>query len=96
MSRRIVDARADSKGNISHVRLDGNQRFTPVATAIPMARRGEIANAHVVDRRGAITHLSRALQPVDEVVGRRSEIAAAVRTGQAGEVQQHAAGARKA
>ncbi len=38
MSRRIVDARADSKGNISHVRLDGNQRFTPVATAIPMAR----------------------------------------------------------
>lgn len=57
MSRRIVDARADSKGNISHVRLDGNQRFTPVATAIPMARRGEIANAHVVDRRGAITHL---------------------------------------
>jgi Protein of unknown function (DUF3892) len=57
MTRRIVDARADGKGNISHVRLDGNQRFTPVTQAIPMARRGEIENAHVVDRRGAVKHL---------------------------------------
>lgn len=57
MTRRIVDARADRSGNISHVRLDGNQRFTPVAQAIPMARRGEIENAHVVDRRNAVTHL---------------------------------------
>jgi hypothetical protein len=57
MARRIVDARADTKGNISHVRLDGNQRFTPVAQAIPMARRGEIADTHVVERRGAVTHL---------------------------------------
>ena len=55
--RRIVDARADSKGNITQVRLDGNARFTPVKTAIPMADRGQIENAHVVRRANAQTHL---------------------------------------
>ncbi len=55
--RKIVDARADSKGNISHVKLQGNQNFTSVERAIPMADRGYIANAHVVRRAGAVTHL---------------------------------------
>jgi hypothetical protein len=55
--RKVVDARADSKGNISHVRLEGNERFTPVKTAIGMADRGELSNAHSVRREGAVTHL---------------------------------------
>lgn len=55
--RKIVDARADSGGNITAVRLDGNQNFTSVERAIPMADRGEIENAHVVRRSGARVHL---------------------------------------
>lgn len=55
--RRIVDARADSEGDITHVRFEGNQRFTSVVTAIPMADRGEIENTHVVRRSNAKTHL---------------------------------------
>lgn len=55
--RKIVDARADSDGDITHVKFAGNQRFTSVETAIPMADRGEIENVHVVRRSGAKTHL---------------------------------------
>ena len=46
--RKVVDARADSDGNITHVRLDGNERFTPVEQAMRMADDGGIANAHTV------------------------------------------------
>jgi hypothetical protein len=27
--RKVVDAKQDSNGNISHVKLEGNQNFTP-------------------------------------------------------------------
>ena len=46
--RRVVDARADSEGDITHVRLAGNSRFTPVKTAMQMADRDELSNAHSV------------------------------------------------
>ena len=46
MKRKVVDARQDDKGNITQVKIQGNQNFTPVATAIDMAKRGELANAH--------------------------------------------------
>ncbi|MCG8606124.1 DUF3892 domain-containing protein [bacterium] len=46
--KKIVDAEADSKGNISKVRFRGNRTFTPIDTAIRMAERGKIENAHVV------------------------------------------------
>ena len=55
--RRVVDARADAEGDITHVRLDGNERFTPVETAMRMAERGDISNAHPVHRRNAKPHL---------------------------------------
>lgn len=55
--RRIVDARADGEGDITHVRFAGNSKFTPVATAIPMAERGQIENAHAVHRSNAKVHL---------------------------------------
>lgn len=55
--KHIVDAREDSKGNISHVLFKGNTNFTPAEIAIPMAKRGEIAHTHVVRRAGAKTHL---------------------------------------
>ncbi len=55
--RLITDARADAEGDITHVRLDGNTRFTSVEIVIPMADRDEIENAHVVRRHNAKTHL---------------------------------------
>ena len=55
--RRIVDARADSEGDITHVLFEGNSRFTSVETAIPMANRGEIENTHVVRARDKKVHL---------------------------------------
>ncbi|WP_081853437.1 DUF3892 domain-containing protein [Erythrobacter longus] len=57
MKRRIVDAKADLDGDITHVRFDGNTNFTSVGRAIPMARRGDIQGVHVVERKGAKTHL---------------------------------------
>lgn len=53
----IVDAKADKDGDITHVKFKGNQNYTPVETAIPIADRGEIENTHVVRRSGAKTHL---------------------------------------
>ena len=45
---RDVDLLADADGDISHVKFKGNTNFTPVETAIPIAERGGIKNAHVV------------------------------------------------
>lgn len=55
--RKVVDARAGSDGNITHVRLDGNTNFTNLETAMRMADRGEISNAHSVRRENAKPHL---------------------------------------
>lgn|GEM_PF-941999 len=49
-TRRVIDARQDEQGNISHVLLEGNQNFTPLSTAISMAERGDLANVHVVQQ----------------------------------------------
>ena len=48
MGRKVVDAKADSAGNIISVRFEDNNTFTPVDTAIGMADRGQIDNAHAV------------------------------------------------
>ncbi|MEP0314209.1 MAG: DUF3892 domain-containing protein [Hyphomonas sp.] len=56
-TRKIVDARADKDGDITHVKFKGNERFTSVERAIPIADRGEIENTHVVRRENAKTHL---------------------------------------
>jgi len=55
--RKIVDARADKDGDITHVKLDGNSRFTSVDAVIPMADRGEIENTHVVRAKDKKVHL---------------------------------------
>lgn len=48
MGKKVVDAKEDSNGNITAVRLSGNSSFTPVKTAMNMADRGQIDNAHSV------------------------------------------------
>ena len=55
--RRVVDARADAEGDITHVRLEGNTNFTSVEKAMQMADRGDLENAHTVRRRNAKQHL---------------------------------------
>lgn len=49
--KKIIDARADNKGKITHVRIDGNSRFTPMAQAVSMCERGELDRVHVVNPR---------------------------------------------
>jgi hypothetical protein len=49
-ARKVVDARQDKEGNIVQVKIQGNQNFTPVETAIEMAKRGGLANAHAVKK----------------------------------------------
>jgi hypothetical protein len=55
--RIIVDAKADEEGDITHVKFQGNNNYTPVERAIPIADRGEIENTHVVRARGKKVHL---------------------------------------
>jgi Protein of unknown function (DUF3892) len=55
--RRIVDARADSKGNIEAVRFEGNKNFTAVERAVPIVARGGSPNAHVVHPQAGDPHL---------------------------------------
>jgi len=57
MKRKVIDASQDSKGNITQVKIQGNQNFTPVEKAIDMAKRGELANAHAVRKQGGGEYL---------------------------------------
>lgn len=58
MGKKVIDAKQDSKGNIAAVKLSGNNSFTPVETAMNMADRGQIDNAHSVrPKGGAKPHL---------------------------------------
>lgn len=54
--RKIVDAKADSKGNITAVKIQGNQTFTPLKTAIKMTKQG-LVDAVVVKPKDAKQHL---------------------------------------
>lgn len=55
--KKIVDAKADQKGNITAVRFEGNSTFTPQETAVRMAQQGKIANAHAVQPKAGKAHL---------------------------------------
>lgn len=54
--RKIVDAKADNKGNIQAVKIQGNQTFTPLKTAIRMTKQGKV-DAVVVNPTNAKEHL---------------------------------------
>jgi hypothetical protein len=51
-SRKIDGARSDKDGRTTHVRFNGNERYTPVDKALPIVGRGEVSNAHVVKPTG--------------------------------------------
>lgn len=72
--RKVVDARADKKGNVTHVLIDGNQRFTPLETAMRIADQGGLSNAHSVRPSNAKDHLrtnpdSRTSNNLDDMAG---------------------------
>lgn len=55
--RKIVDAVANEKGNITKVKLQGNKTFTPLETAIRMAERGQIDAVPVKETKTTKAHL---------------------------------------
>lgn len=56
IKKKIMEAKADVKGNISHVRLEGNHKFTSLETAIRLTKQGKV-DAVVVEPDNAKVHL---------------------------------------
>ncbi len=54
--KKIVDAKNDSEGNVSAVKLEGNSSYTPIETAIKMAEKGKV-DAVVVNPKEKKQHL---------------------------------------
>lgn len=46
-NREVIDAKENSNGNITHVRITGNTNWTPINTAISMTKAGQLENVHV-------------------------------------------------
>lgn len=55
--RKVIDARNAPDNTVSHVKIEGNSTWTSVETAMRMADRGELSNAHSVHRANARPHL---------------------------------------
>jgi hypothetical protein len=70
--RPIVGAKEDSKGNIRAVKVKGNSTFTPLKTAISMAKKGQI-DALVVKPANAKEHLR--TRPDNKVKNNLDELA---------------------
>jgi len=57
MKKKITNARADKKGNITHVKIAGNKTMTPLETAMNMADKGQIHAVSVRPKNGTKAHL---------------------------------------
>ncbi|NEP13919.1 MAG: DUF3892 domain-containing protein [Symploca sp. SIO1A3] len=55
--RKVVDARQGDDGNISHIKLEGNQNFTRIERAIEMAEKGKLENVHIVNQQDGSQYL---------------------------------------
>ncbi len=55
--KKIIDARQDSKGNITQVLFEGNSNFTSLDTAIRIADQEGISNAHSVRAKDKKPHI---------------------------------------
>jgi len=54
--KKIVDAKNDSNGNVSAVKLEGNSSFTPIERAVKMGENGKV-DAVVVTPKSGPKHL---------------------------------------
>ncbi len=71
--RKIIDARAGEKGNISYVKIEGNEKFTSLETAIGMTKK-DLIDLVVVSPKDAKEHLrtrpdKKAKNNLDEMAG---------------------------
>lgn len=57
MTKRIVDVKNNSKGNVAAVRFEGNSTFTPLDTAVRMTEQGQVEHTHVVHPASGQPHL---------------------------------------
>ena len=57
MKKKIVGARADKKGNITHVQIEGNKRMTGLETAMNMVDKGKVEGVNVRPSNGTKGHL---------------------------------------
>jgi hypothetical protein len=48
--RRVVDAKSNNEGDITHVKIEGNQGWTPLERATKMADQGKLENVHSVTK----------------------------------------------
>lgn len=48
--KKVVDARSNEEGDITHVRIEGNEGWMPLDTATRMADQGKLANVHSVQK----------------------------------------------
>ena len=55
--RKIVDAKADKKGNIIAVRLDGNKNLTSIEIAKRMTKAGKVDAVYVNASPNVIDHI---------------------------------------
>jgi hypothetical protein len=55
--RKIVDAKADKKGNISAVKLQGNKNFTSIKIAQKMTQDGKVDAVYVGSYHNTKAHL---------------------------------------
>ncbi len=55
--KKVVDAKSNQEGDITHVKIEGNQGWTPLETAIKMADQGELGNVHSVEKPGGGKYL---------------------------------------
>jgi hypothetical protein len=55
--RKIVAAKADKKGNISAVKLEGNSNFTSIETAKKMTQDGKIDAVYVEAHHNTKAHI---------------------------------------
>lgn len=55
--RKIIDAKADSKGNISAVKLEGNSNFTSMKIAKKMTQDGKVDAVYVQAHHNTKAHL---------------------------------------
>lgn len=57
MPKKIIDARADITGKITHIKCEGNKNFIPIKIAIRMTKNGAFSNIHVVKNKNGTTYL---------------------------------------
>lgn len=71
--KKVVDAKGNEEGDITHVKIEGNQSWTPVQTAINMADQGRLENVHSVEKAGGVKYLRS--NPDDRIKNNLDEMA---------------------